>query len=331
MTSSILPCVLILLAIGALVYFWRWTRGAPVKNVSCAKCRYVVEFAPKQICPECGTDLLQHGILRPGTGYIHPGRRMILTIILLALPALILATIVGQLSEWIFSPPDSPPRENAQGSQSIIAEHSASGAIHRIKATAHYTIRENLVRYTKLELTATTKNGSTATPLEVSLPKRPFILNWQPSNHRWTGSFEPDSSRNNQSRQILRESDVSPEQVIAWLNDEGMKLEDPAARDEIDSYISYVIENMVAGGRRLPSLERFTKVQSDSSFDFLPKARTAERVTKWTVFTFLWLIFAWLAWRKYRWSVQKRRGDAALWLESIATTDEASPSTHPGA
>jgi hypothetical protein len=80
------------------------TKPAPHASAesTCGNCGYIVRGISGTICPECGRDLLEVGIIPPGghKGFSRPTRVLLWTAISIA-PAMLLGSIAGQyLSPW---------------------------------------------------------------------------------------------------------------------------------------------------------------------------------------------------------------------------------------
>jgi hypothetical protein len=79
---------------GVMLIFWR-RRGVRVTEPSCGKCRYIVHGLEGFICPECGSDLREVGILRPDTrAPLSRGKRTLLWFAVAPLPTFLLAAIL---------------------------------------------------------------------------------------------------------------------------------------------------------------------------------------------------------------------------------------------
>jgi hypothetical protein len=94
---------LLLFAAGVMFGYWR-RRSVRVTDPSCGKCRYIVHGLESFICPECGSDLREVGILAPGTREpLSRGKRVLLWLFIAPAPTLFLFAILGPLlaPQWL--------------------------------------------------------------------------------------------------------------------------------------------------------------------------------------------------------------------------------------
>ena len=79
-----------------LLRLWADDKAVLASEPTCGNCGYCVRGIAGLICPECGSDLREVGIISPGRRrYIGPAKRMLIWTIALPLPALLISSVLA--------------------------------------------------------------------------------------------------------------------------------------------------------------------------------------------------------------------------------------------
>jgi len=178
-----------------LVLIWRLVRrGGNVPDASCGRCGYLVEGLPGPICPECGSNLADVGIRRPGDTKPMPRilRGLIFTLLYLAAIALIFPLISPMLPRWY------------SGASSLEMSAPASQNDYSVTAIASGAGWSPVVKFDHIDLTLVPKRGDA----------RSLRIDIRPDESRPTIDLTNDDDQTITVHDIR---DVTPPIVLAWM------------------------------------------------------------------------------------------------------------------
>ena len=273
-------------AAGALAGFWK-RRGPRVSEPSCGKCRYIVHGLEGHICPECGSDLREVGILQPGMVDPMPRWKRVLVWFLIApMPTLGLFGILGPLlaPQWLLTTQRRVIFSQTPYCNVIITANSEGkklifGQPARRTGPAATQPGGFFVPATPEVLFLST-NGPTATmSLNIELPTRTFRY-FPPGQPMVTGKFDAAA-------------------IEKWLNLQGFN--DPRVADRAADIYNCVNEMGTPAGygfTRFPQEgNRFTGIAHPTSTFTRPRANELTMITPFVLFALVFLAGLPFAWR----------------------------------
>jgi hypothetical protein len=229
MSFFVLIIVLLPFAAAVLLGFWR-RRGPRITDPSCGECRYIVRGLEGNICPECGSDLSEVGILYPGTIQLLPGwKRALLWLLVAPMPTLILFLILMPLCvpQWLRTSQRRVIFSQVPYCNVVLTANSEGKELIFGYARVHPTTQPIVVPAEVLFLTT---GGSAAGPpisMDVRLPARTFSYRAS-ANRMVTGQFDAAA-------------------IEKWLNMQGFT--DPRVADRAADILAAVNEmGTPAGG-----------------------------------------------------------------------------------
>lgn len=287
MYGSLFYLSLIALLLGALVAARIWTVRAPVKHVSCGRCRYTVAFTPSDHCSECGADLLRIGVVTPEMG--RTPRRPHRTVFAVAV-AMVLTAGAALAALAIGSFISSPLHLVERG---ILVGGPGSGA--------YLTAEVRLDSHRRVRVLDSHRRGSVASFRAVCFRVEHHDVTWSRQkcfrladrdfHHEWifdgsatsSGVLTPTPDDPPGRSFIVKPADVPIEALQQWAGEIGLDVNSPAIRGELEDLIRVATEFFHTEGTTVHNLTHFNPAQFQTfmnvTYDSPPEAGYAALLT----------------------------------------------------
>jgi hypothetical protein len=276
---DVVPCSVLALGVGLSVMLVAIIilrdRGKSIDNPACGKCGYPAQGLPTFICPECGSDLRETGIVTPGGSGLSPTIRGAILVLfwtlVLPVPAAMLTLVVIEVA---------PQTTETHARQRF---HSPdSGVYQRIDLDQRVTEKGNRVASNRLTCTLVPSQG---TPIQIEID--PVRLGYR---------YQQQSGKEAKAATGLNESTF-----LDWMSQAGIDRENTQVRLEAAELMTFAqgavgntVDELTAQHFRQEGESRYSRVGP----------------AKWVLATTgaFWLA-VWLlgCWRLWRIGTQKRR------------------------
>jgi hypothetical protein len=257
-------------AVAALIVWW--FRGSKAAEApACGRCGYCVRGITTLVCPECGADLREVGIVGPGMRKApRPGVYILIWTLLLPVPAVILSAVGLAVA----------PRYDTVRMERVILCQSEP-----LRATIRVVIRGRTLCWPRFKPSPRVPMQTMDLLLDQP-PAAPLHVDLVGLTHRYTDVA---------GRVVKNPVGLSQEGLTGWLTAAGLKVND----DRTQEYIRKLLQTI----RNTPQAQNVTDKMWVDSNSVLPEIEAGptsvcrERLLPWWVSVSIWLfwILVWLA------------------------------------